>query len=302
MYQGFPKQMISLLACPHGCGGLRLQQEVQSNDRGIMDGILVCAGNAHQFAISDGVVRMLEAVQLDAESENERRERDKGAAGLDPGWEESPFNQSEVQSTLDASEPLRGSLVLELGAGTGRYTVPMAKRGASILAVDMSGGSLANLAARLHADWQVGLVQADCTKPMTIARAFDLIASTLMSNIPTRPQRLQVMKVAADAVKPGGKFVFGTHYFGLGSWLRGEKKSGYYREAPIFRYMYRRGEIKRETRQFFDAVDCWPVRIRFPFAGRLGDKWVTVSRKLEHVPAINQFGDLLVVIAEKPRA
>ena len=228
-------------------------------------------------------------------------QRDHGADGLDSSWEQSPFNQAEVVSTLAASEPLRGSTVLELGAGTGRYTVPMAERGATILAVDMSGGSLANLGYRVRDGWHIGLVQADCTKPMTRTRAFDLVASTLMSNVPTRGQRLEVMKVAAAAVKPSGKFVFGTHYFGLGSWLRGEKKSGYYKEAQIYRYMYRRGEVKGEAKQFFGAVTCWPVRIALPFLGRLGTRWVTISRKLERVPLINQFGDLLVVIAKQPR-
>jgi SAM-dependent methyltransferase len=293
--------MTALLGCPHGCGALRLADAAHETTSFLVSAELHCERGAHQFRITDGIVRLLEVEQLDKESENERIQRDKGAAGLDASWEQSPFNQAEIVSTLRASEPLAHALVLELGAGTGRYTVPMAERGAAVLAVDMSGGSLATLAHRVRPGWQVGLVQADCTRPMTRARAFDLVASTLMSNIPTKDQRLEVMRVAAAAVKHRGKFVFGTHYYGLGSWVRGEKKSGYYREAPIYRYMYRRGEIKRETRRFFAAVRCHPVRIALPFMGRLGRRWVTVSQKLEQVPVLNQFGDLLLVVAEDPR-
>jgi hypothetical protein len=76
MYAGFPKQMIPWLGCPHGCGGLRLEENASTMGSHIVDGALTCVGNGHEFAIAHGVVRMLGSNQLDDESENERIERD----------------------------------------------------------------------------------------------------------------------------------------------------------------------------------------------------------------------------------
>jgi SAM-dependent methyltransferase len=300
MYRGFPLKMIARLRCPRDGAALKLADAVGAPSEYILDDKLRCASGSHEFGIDGGIVRFLETAKLDAESENERQRRDEGAAGLDPAWESSTYNQMEIQPTIEASEPLPGALVLELGAGTGRYTAPMADRGASVLAVDFSGGSLANLAQRARDTWDIGLVQADCTELAVEPGAFDLVASTLMSNLPTAQHRAGVMRVAAIACKPLGKFVFGTHYHGLGSRLRGEAKSGYYREAPIYRYMFGRREIVAETRPHFADIDLHPIRIALPFTARLGLPILKLSRLTERVPLINQFGDLLLVVARQP--
>jgi hypothetical protein len=123
-----------------------------------------------------------------------------------------------------------------------------------------------------------------------------------VSNLPTAKHRGAMMQVAALALKPSsGKFVFGTHHYGIGSRLRREPRSGYYREVPIYRYMFRRGEIEEETRHYFADVDCHPIRIALPLAARMHLPLVAISRLTERIPIINQFGELLLVTARKPR-
>lgn len=302
MYRGFPANLIATLRCPHDSGTLKLRVADVDTAVYVQRGRLHCATCEREYDVVDGIVRFLDPATLDPESRNERTRRDQGAKGLDASWEMTPWNEMEIRPTMVASEPLAGALVLELGAGTGRHTVHMLNRGAAVVAVDFSAASLENLADRAQPGWELGLVHADCTEFAVEPGVFDLVASTLVSNLPTAKHRGAMMQVAALALKPSsGKFVFGTHHYGIGSRLRREPRSGYYREVPIYRYMFRRGEIEEETRHYFADVDCHPIRIALPLAARMHLPLVAISRLTERIPIINQFGELLLVTARKPR-
>jgi SAM-dependent methyltransferase len=298
MYRGFPVEMVALLRCPSDAR--ELVPEGGTAAPYLVRATLRCLGCGAEYPIEDGIVRLLEGVSLDTESRNEQAQRDAGAVGLDPSWETSAWNELEIVPTLEASEPLAGALVLELGAGTGRYTVPMNRRGAAILAVDFSARSLENLASRVQASWRIGLVQADCTRLGLAARQFDLVASTLVSNLPTEEHRAAVFALAARACKSEGKFVFSVHHFGVRSRLRGEPASGYYREAPIYRRLFRPREIEEETRRVFADVEIRPIQIAVPVLGRLPFPVVSISRLLERVPVINALAELLLLVAHRP--
>jgi SAM-dependent methyltransferase len=298
MYRGFPVDMIGLLRCPSDNQELALEgTPAEAYLRRASLGCRACAATYH---IEDGIVRLLEGVSLDAESDNERAQRDAGATGLDPSWESSAWNEMEIVPTLEASEPLAGAVVVELGAGTGRYTVPMIRRGAVVLAVDFSGRSLENLAGRVEPSWRIGLVQADCTQLALAPERFDLVASTLMSNLPTQDHRSAVLALAARACKPLGRFVFSVHHYGLRSRLRGDAPSGYYREAPIYRRLFRPREIEEETRRAFRDVNVRPIQVAVPLLGRFRLPIVSISRRLERVPVVNELAELLLVVARRP--
>jgi SAM-dependent methyltransferase len=219
---------------------------------------------------------------------------------VDHALEITAFDEMELAPTLEAAEPLFRARVLELGAGTGRLTIRMAERGASIIAVDFSERSLESLAQRIQPGWEVGLVYADCTQLEVESNSFELVVSTLVSNLPSAQHRARMMAVAANACKPSGTFVFGTHYYGFRSRLRGERQSGRYPGSSIYRYLFRSAEIKAETRPFFDDIRSHPMVISIPFAARAGLPIIKLSRLFEHVPVINNFGELLLVIARRP--
>jgi SAM-dependent methyltransferase len=299
MYRGFPAEMIPLLRCRSDAQELVLEAE-GSTAAHVVQGTLSCPVCLTTYRIENGIVRLLQGVSLDAESENERGHRDSEAAGVDSVWELSAYSQMEILPTMEASEPLAGALVLELGAGSGRYTVLMSQRRSAVLAVDFSDRSLENIAARVQPDWRIGLVQADVTQLAVAPGQFDLVASTLVSNLPTLEHVATVFRLAARACKPGGKFVFGVHHRGVRSWLRGERLSGYYHEGHIFRRLFRTGEIERETRRVFDEVRARPIQIIVPLLGRLGVPVVPLSRLLERVPLLNELGELVLVQARRP--
>jgi hypothetical protein len=145
-------------------------------------------------------------------------------------------------------------------------------------------------------------VHADATRLAVRQEAFDLIASTLMSNLPDKTQRADLMRLAAHACMQFGKFVFGTHHFSVRSVLRREMRSGRYPEVPVYRYLFRSTEIKREAREFFHDVSCHPMVIAIPLLARLGLPTVKLSRMTEHVPLVNQLGELLLVTARRPKS
>jgi uncharacterized protein YbaR (Trm112 family) len=301
MYLGFPAGMMSLVRCPGDDGTLAIEEILKQQYGRYWQASLTCTSCGQRYHVIDGILHMLDDVALNAESETERRARDDIASQADVTWEQTDWSRMEVEPMMEASEPLANTLVLELGAGAGRCTVEMARRGASVLACDFSLASLHTLARRCEPAWEIGLVWADCTQFSVRPSAFPLVACTLMSNLPDQQQRTQLMRIAAKACDPSGKFVFGTHHYGVQSLLRRELRSGYYAGAPIYRYLFRAREIKRETRRHFGFVSCHPIVITIPFLRRLGVPTVKVSRLSERVPGVNQLGHLLLVVAKKPR-
>lgn len=302
MYRGFPVSLVSALRCAHDNAELLLKEEHRAASGHIADATLHCQSCKRVYPIKQGIVRLLDPTLLDDESSNERNRREHGAQRYDASWETTPWTLTEVVPTMAASEPLAAARVLELGAGTGRYTVLMAERRASIVAVDFSLASLEKLASRVRAGWEVGLVHADCTQLAVAPHSFDLVASTLVSNLPTLQHREAMMRVAAKAMKPTGKFVFSTHHYGIRSRLRREPQSGYYPDAKIYRYLFSKKEIDAETRRYFADVASHPIQIAIPFLGRLGQSAVTVSRLAERVPLVDKLGTLLLVVAQRPTA
>lgn len=301
MYRGFPVPMIPWLRCHYDLASLTLVDPANSCGW-VQDGRLRCNSCASEYIIDNGIVQALDPRTLDAESSNELLCRDEAALAEDASAVESAWDRMEIDPTLDACEPLEGARVLELGAGTGRHTLPMARHGARILAVDFSAASLRQLSARIQSHQQIGLVQADCTQLVVEPRAFDLVACTLMSNLPTPRHRAAVMHLAARACCPGGRFVFGTHHYGVRSVLTHTTRSGNYPGAPIFRHLFTRTEITSETRLYFGHVSCHPIQVRIPFAARMGLPILALSRFTEHVPLVNELGELLLVVARAPSA
>lgn len=83
------------------------------------------------------------------------------------------WTTTEVQFILDRFQLAAGASILDLGCGTGRHSVELAKRGYAVTGVDLSTGMLAE--ARLAAD-QAGVavewIEADATRFRT-DRQFD---------------------------------------------------------------------------------------------------------------------------------
>lgn len=296
-YRGFPAAALRRVLCVQpGCeGALR----IDAPDACVMQAAVRCERCGHGYRIEAGILRLLDPQGLHAESDHERHRRDEQAQGIDHAWEATDWGLMEIHPTLNASEPLRQAQVLELGAGTGRYSVRMAERGATLTAVDFSFHALRALAERVQAGWDIALIEGDCTTLRVPRGAFDLVASTLVSNLPTPAHREALYRLAAQALREGGKFVFSTHHFSWRKRWRGEPQSGHYRAGGIYRYLFTQHEIRREVARHFRDVACRPMQIHVPGSGKLKVR-VPASRAAEWIWPLNCLGELLLVAARKP--
>jgi SAM-dependent methyltransferase len=115
-----------------------------------------------------------------------------------------------------------GSLV-DLGCGTGRLLLPFAKRGFSVLGVDLSAEMLKIAAQKAEsAGIQIPLVRANLVELDCIrSEQFDYVAClfSTLGMISGASNRRQALAHAFRILKPGGRFVLHVHnlWFHLGT-------------------------------------------------------------------------------------
>jgi SAM-dependent methyltransferase len=302
---GFPRHFIALVRCVHDGGELALEPGFTATARSnaVRSGHLGCVVCATRYAIEGGILNLLDAQTLDAQCAAEQRSRDLEGATVDPVLDASDqaHQDMEMLPTLAALPIRRGQTMLEVGCGEGRYTLKLASQ-APILAIDFSVCLLRKLQARLPADAvDVGLVACDVTQLKVARSSFDVVFSTLTSNLPTRAHRESLYLLARQALSAQGRFVFSSHHHGLRQRLAREAKSGHYKTGGIYRYNFHVGESKAELAPHFGMVDARPIRVVLPLARTLKLPVVALSRWLERIPLLNRFGGLVLGVALKPR-
>ena len=135
------------------------------------------------------------------------KEYDERIPGAGPA--DDLFTESELAFLLSKIQP--GQKVLDIGCGTGRFTVPLAELGADTCAVDISAGMLDVLSEKLaerglSADLRLGDM---CQLPFPDA-TFDVVTSFLaLMHIPLS-DRPQVWREVRRVLKPGGRMVLGV--------------------------------------------------------------------------------------------
>ena len=110
-----------------------------------------------------------------------------------------------------------GGPVLELGCGTGRILVPVARAGCTVTGLDGSREMLARCEARLRDE--PAEVRARVTLHQGDARGFDLDATfalvtapfRLMQQVVTVEDQLRLLESVARHLAPGGRFVFDVY-------------------------------------------------------------------------------------------
>jgi SAM-dependent methyltransferase len=308
MDRGFPAELLRLVRCAADDGTLDGAPQPAS----ILEGLACCNRCGRGYRIEGGILRLLDGWEPDPESAHEARLRDSIAAEGDyvEQFRATPadrrFDQMEMRPTLAALAPLRDTTVLELGAGTGRYTVELAKESRAVLAVDFSARSLETLATKLsdpqlRGGARVGLVQADITRLCLAPQSFDRVLSTLVSNLPTPTHRAAMYRLAAGSLRGDGLFVFSAHHYGLRQRLRHEPVDGRYSDGGIYRSLLSEQEILRELGPHFERASCRPIQIALPFTYRWSRfPLEAVSAVAERWPLLGQLGFLLLAVAHGP--
>ncbi len=115
--------------------------------------------------------------------------------------------------------PPAGS-ILEIGAGTGRYTLALCRRGYSVTAVDLSAALLQRCQLRFAAERLLGQVQcvvADARDLQAVlGTAFDaVLLMGPLYHLVFEEDRYQAVRQAVDRLRSGG-LLFSTHLARLG--------------------------------------------------------------------------------------
>jgi uncharacterized protein YbaR (Trm112 family) len=297
MYKGFPISALNLLCCPRDGGALYGAFDAEF----VQHGTVSCRQCAMSYPIEAGIIRLLDPGVLDRVNRENQVLFEHLFEQNATIWESGEEAQAEIVPTMAALAPLNGCRVLEYGCGNGRFTVRIAPEASLVMALDFSLTALRNLSRRTDIAWPIALVQADCTRPVAQPATFDRMLCTLTSNLPSRTHRCDLFQAAAAGLSLDGRFVFSAHHYNLRARLRRVPRSGYYGHQKIYRYLSGRRELVEETRTAFDSVECRPIVVSLPFTHRFGLATAVTSLRLEKIPLLNHFGELLLVTAREPR-
>jgi len=118
------------------------------------------------------------------------------------------FAPGAVDATVDAlAELAAGGRALELGVGTGRIALPLARRGVPVHGIDLSRAMVSRLRAKPGGD-AIGVTIGDFASakvdgPFSLAY---LVFNTIM-NLTSQDAQVACFRNVADHLEPGGCFV-----------------------------------------------------------------------------------------------
>lgn len=180
----------SYLGCPHHPDAGLTISEATCNDSGdIEEATLTCRRCAHTYRIVNGIAYMLPGT-LSEISRGESIARDKDAD--DYASKISDYEtQIEDRFLLDGIRLCPYALIVDVGAGEGRYTHKLASLGGEVLALDISPGMLQlnRLKAQKHLppaqSRRIDFVVADAANlPLKSTIAPLVISSQMLEHLP----------------------------------------------------------------------------------------------------------------------
>jgi len=122
------------------------------------------------------------------------------------------FQPDTIERTVDLlAELADGGRALELGIGTGRVALPLARRGVPVHGIDLSRAMTARLRAKPGGE-EIGVSIGDfatTTVDTTAGGRFSLaylVFNTIM-NLPSQQEQVACFRNAAEHLAPGGCFV-----------------------------------------------------------------------------------------------
>jgi 2-polyprenyl-3-methyl-5-hydroxy-6-metoxy-1,4-benzoquinol methylase len=128
--------------------------------------------------------------------------------------------ESYVQGTIGECDFIEKEIkydkttrILDIGCGTGRHSIELARRGYTVVGIDLSE-SLLQRARQKASERKVQVVfQKQDARDLTFLREFNLIIMICEGAFPlmeTDEMNFQILQNAAHALRPGGKLIFTT--------------------------------------------------------------------------------------------
>jgi SAM-dependent methyltransferase len=146
-------------------------------------------------------------------------------------YDEQPFTQGTVGEVDFFEREIggdRSARILDLGCGTGRHAVELARRGYQVVGIDLSPGQLARAREKAaDAGVEVDFREGDA-RYLTFSEEFDLVLLVCEAAFPlmeTDLDNYRILEAAARALRPGGRLILTTlnALQPLGQLARGEQ-------------------------------------------------------------------------------
>jgi ubiquinone/menaquinone biosynthesis C-methylase UbiE len=121
----------------------------------------------------------------------------------------------DILRTLDKNFEFKGKIILELGAGTGRFTIPLAKRAKTIYALDNSKSMLGVLRKKIHAKKtrNIKILKSRYSRIPLRKESVDIVISVW--SFPTHSRNWDKDMMQVDKVlRKGGMMIFIDNYKG----------------------------------------------------------------------------------------
>ena len=266
---------------------------------GLMSGDLRCRSCGNSYPVTNGIPNLIPPKEVQDAEVVAAKARESAARDADvPVYDNtvSGFQTLlEIDAILSALQIKPGDIIVDLGAGTGRLTVELAKRGAVVLAFDISPRSLETNKAKcaILADANVHHMVVDaCYLPLRDGIAGKVGSGMMLEHIPTDAERRRCIGEIHRVLKTGGQAVLTVYNYSLSKRRRGVREG--YHGKDLYYYRFDAAEMRRLLKQYrvrkITALLNLPERIR--------------SQLLERVvmaipPLAGLTGDLLFVVAER---
>jgi 2-polyprenyl-3-methyl-5-hydroxy-6-metoxy-1,4-benzoquinol methylase len=127
---------------------------------------------------------------------------------------------TKVTEALLAAAPVTPQTVaVDLGCGNGQVSLPLARQGTKVLAVDVSPAMVRHLQAQAQAEDLPTLeaVAVPIEELVLPARSVDLVVSSYALHHLRDPDKAQLVAAAAGWLRPGGRLVIADMMFGRGA-------------------------------------------------------------------------------------
>lgn len=134
---------------------------------------------------------------------------DEGVAASYDRADGEEFDPAAIETIVDFLVERAGAgRALELGIGTGRIALPLARRGVPVHGIDLSKAMIARLRAKLRGDENIGVTIGDfaTTKVDGLFSLAYLVFNTIM-NLTTQAAQVACFRNVAAQLEPGGCFV-----------------------------------------------------------------------------------------------
>jgi ubiquinone/menaquinone biosynthesis C-methylase UbiE len=141
--------------------------------------------------------------------------------------------------------------VVDLGAGTGRLTVELARRGAVVLALDLSPRSLeinrrksaAVSGSRVH-----HVVCDACYLPLRDGVAGKAVSGMMLEHLPGHTERRRCLAEVYRVLRPGGRLALTVYNYCLAKRRRGDREG--FHGADLYYYRFDATEFRQLLDQY----------------------------------------------------